>query len=327
MGSEMVIGVDLGGTHMRTALVDRTGNILRRQKTATSIALGVEHTTQKLIAECTAQIDAAKDFAGTVTGIGLGVAGKVDHERGWVVFSPNLPAMRNHPLGPELERSLGIPVLLENDANVFGIGESWVGAGREIPNWVGLTLGTGVGGCLILQGRLWNGDHLGFAAEIGHLIIHPGGPRCACGLKGCLEAHASGRALLEFVADAVSKGVLTSGPLYELWNEGKLNARGVFRCAQAGDPAAQKGFARMGWALGLALANLFTALGICHAIIGGGVSAGWEQFIEPLNKSLAEHSSMLNVPDAVIQRSVLGDDAALLGAARLALGAQPVDIG
>jgi glucokinase len=208
---------------------------------------------------------------------------------------------------------------LENDTCVFGIGENWVGAGREISNWVGLTLGTGVGGCLILEGKLWNGDNLGFVAEIGHLIIDPEGPPCACGLKGCLEAHAAGRALLEFVADAASKGALTSGPLYELWNDGKLNARGVYQCAEAGDSTAQKGFARMGWALGLALANLFTVLGICHAIIGGGVSAAWDQFIEPLNKSLAEHSSMLNVADAVIQRSSLGDDAALLGAARLAL--------
>jgi glucokinase len=322
MDSEMVIGVDLGGTHMRTALVDLAGGILRRQKTSTGIARGVEQTTHRLIAECRAQVEAARQVGGKVVGIGLGVAGKVDHKRGWVLFSPNLPAMRNYPLGPELGTSLGLPVLVENDTNVYGIGESWVGAGREIPNWVGLTLGTGVGGCLILEGKLWNGDHLGFVGELGHLIIHPEGPRCTCGLKGCLEAHASGSALLRFVTQAVANGDLVSGPLYELWNEGKLNARGVYQCAEAGDPTAQKGFARMGWALGLALANLFTALGICHAIIGGGVSASWDQFIEPLNSSLAEHSSMLNVADAVIQRSTLGDDAALLGAARLALGSR-----
>jgi len=319
MDNEMVIGVDLGGTHMRTALVDGTGSILRRQKTATSISLGVRQTTQRLIAECRAEMDAAEEFGGTVIGIGLGVAGKVDHKRGWVVFSPNLPAMRDYPLGPELENSLGLPVLLENDTNVFGIGENWVGAGREIHNWVGLTLGTGVGGCLILDGKLWNGDNLGFVGEIGHMIVHPEGPRCTCGLNGCLEAHASGRALLEFVNDAASRGWLTSGPLYELWNDGKLNAQGIYRCSLAGDPTAQKAFARMGWALGLALANLFTVLGIRSVILGGGVSAGWDQFIEPLGRSLAEHSSMLVVEDAVIQRSALGDDAALLGAARLAL--------
>ncbi len=321
MGNEMVIGVDLGGTHLRTALVDHTGSIVRRQKTATSIALGVEHTTRRLIAECRAQVEAAQERGAAIAGIGLGVAGKVDHQRGWVVFSPNLPAMRDYPLGPELEVALGLPVLLENDACVYGIGESWVGAGRELPNWVGLTLGTGVGGCLILEGRLWNGDHLGFVGELGHMIIHPEGPRCACGLNGCLEAHASGRALVEFVADAAATGELSAGPLFDLWHEGKLDAQGVHQWAEAGDPVARKGFARMGWALGLALANLFAALGICHAIIGGGVSAGWNQFIEPLHKSLAEHSSMLNVADAVIQRSALGDDAALLGAARLALGA------
>jgi glucokinase len=319
MSNEMFIGVDLGGTHMRTALVDQAGSILRRQKTATGISFGVRQTTQRLIAECRAEMDAAGEFGGTVVGIGLGVAGKVDHQRGWVVFSPNLPTMRDYPLGTELEKSLGLPVLLENDANVFGIGESWVGAGREIQNWVGVTLGTGVGGCIIVDGKLWNGDRLGFVGEIGHMIVHPEGPPCACGLNGCLEAHASGRALLEFVNETASRGQLNNGPVYELWNDGKLNAQGIYRCSVAGDPIARKAFARMGWALGLALANVFAVLGIRNAIIGGGVSAGWDQFIEPLGRSLAEHSSMLVVEDAVVQRSALGDDAALLGAARLAL--------
>jgi glucokinase len=123
---------------------------------------------------------------------------------------------------------------------------------------------------------------------------------------------------LEFVADAASKGTLSNGPLRKLWNDGRLDARGIYESAKAGDPTAQKAFARMGWALGLALADLFTVLGIRHAILGGGVSASWDQFIDPLRRSLAEYSSMLVVSDAVVQRSALGDDAALLGAARLA---------
>lgn len=320
MGNEMVIGVDLGGTHLRTALVDLAGKVRCRRRTTADIGFGAEHTSRKLIAECRAEVEAARERGSRVVGIGLGVAGKVDHQRGWVVFSPNLPAMRDYPLGPELEAALGSPVLVENDANVYGIGESWLGSGRDLTNWVGLTLGTGIGGCLILDGRLWTGDHLGFVGELGHMVIQPEGPQCACGLRGCLEAHASGRALVAFVAEAVANGELVSGPLYERWREGRLDARGVWEGAEAGDPLAQRAFTRMGWALGLALANLFTALGICHAIIGGGVSAAWNQFIEPLHHSLADHSSMLNVADAVIRRSALGDDAALLGAARLAFG-------
>ncbi len=320
MNNEMVIGVDLGGTHLRTALVDRGGRIIRRQRTTTSIALGAATTARRLIAECREQVAAAGTLGCCVVGIGLGVAGKVDHHRGWVVFSPNLPAMKNYPLGPELESALGLPVLLENDACAFGIGESWAGAGRGIANWVGLTLGTGIGGCLILDGRLWHGDNLGFVGELGHMVIQPEGPQCACGLRGCLEAHASGSALVAFVADAVAAGELGSGLLFDRWREGKLDARGIWECAEAGDPVAQKGFVRMGRALGLALANLFAALGICRAIIGGGVSAAWNRFIDPLHQSLADHSSMLDAADAVIQRSALGDDAALLGAARLAFG-------
>jgi glucokinase len=318
-GTRMVIGVDLGGTHLRTALVDRSGNLLRRRRTTTDIAFGARQTAQKLADECLAQMKTAGELGGTVVGIGLCVAGKVDPKRGWVIFSPHLPAMRDYPLGPDLEDRLGVPVLVENDANAFGIGESWAGAGRGISNWIGLTLGTGVGGCLIFDGKLWNGDGLGFAGEIGHLVVHPNGPPCACGLRGCLEAHASATALIEFVRNAAITGDLTCGPLYELWKDGTLEAGGIARCSREGDPLAQKAFARMGWALGLALANIFTVLGIRTAIIGGGVSAGWDQFIEPLHRSLAEHSSMLAAADARIQPGALGDDAALLGAGRLAV--------
>jgi glucokinase len=315
---DLYIGVDIGGTHMRTALIDGYGNIHKHQKVQTDIAKGAVQTSARLVNQCSRLVNEALENQRKVESIGLGVAGKVDHLGGRVIFSPNLPHLNGYPLAVELEQHLQVPVFIENDANLFGIGEHWLGAGRHIDNWIGVTLGTGVGGCLILNGGLWNGDDLGYMGEIGHTIVDPHGPWCVCGLKGCLEAHSSGRALMEGVEGAVSEKELNSGRLYDLCTTGELTPEQVYQSARRGNATANRMFERMGWALGLAIANLFTFLGIRHAIIGGGVSASWELFIAPLHKSLAKHSCMLDESSMVIVKGLLGDNAALLGAARLA---------
>jgi glucokinase len=320
----MFIGTDIGGTHMRSALVDADGKIHRQRRALTDISLGPDQATERLIMECRALMEDAVHLHGRVAAVGLGVAGKIDSLEGKVIFSPNLPAMNDYPLASKLQDSLELPVVMENDANVFGIGENRLGAGRGIDNWIGLTLGTGVGGCLILGGRIWQGDHLGFVGEIGHMNVHPEGPRCACGLKGCLEAHASGSALRAGVETAVSRGTLIEGKLFDLWKAGELTPETIYACALNGEEVARSLFHRMGWALGLALASLFTVLGIRHAIIGGGVSSGWAQFITPLRESIAEHSSMLDPRQADVRKSALGDEAALLGSAFLAQSQGPV---
>lgn len=314
-----VIGTDIGGTHMRTALVNEQGRVLRQRKIKTNIQLGAREVSARLTAECQSLVEQAHRFGDPVQAIGLGIAGKIDSRRGTVLFSPNLPAMNRYPLATALHETLQLPIILENDANVFGLGEQWMGSGQGIRNWVGLTLGTGVGGCLILDGRLWTGDQLGFVGEIGHMIIDPAGPPCVCGLRGCLEAHASARALAEGVLEAASQGRLAEGPLWKHWQNGEPDAQAVYRCAEHGEPVAVALLNRLGWALGLALANLFGVLGIRHAIIGGGVSAAWDQFQSALWESLRRHSCMLDPDQMVIRPSMLGDDAALVGAAKLAL--------
>jgi glucokinase len=228
--------------------------------------------------------------------------------------------MKDYPLVSELSKEISVPIYIENDANAFGVGESWLGAGQGIANWLGITLGTGVGGCLVLGGRLWHGDDLGFSGEVGHMVIREDGLPCACGLRGCLEAHASGSALVAGVNSAIAAGTLRKGLLFDAWCAENFTPETVYQCAIQGDPQAMGLFDRMGRALGLAIANLFSALGIRTAIVGGGVSAGWDQFIGPLRESLAKHSCMLAPEEMRIHRGVLGDDAAILGAARLALG-------
>jgi glucokinase len=314
----MVLGLDIGGTHMRLVLADRRGKLHHRHKGRTGSREGVDRTVQRLVAMCRRGVAAAAAEGSRVVAVGAGVAGKIDRRRGEVLFSPNLPEMNGYPLGAELERQLGLAVFLENDANAFGLGEHWQGSARGIANWVGITLGTGVGGCLMLNHDLWRGDDLGFAGEVGHMIIDPAGPVCACGAHGCLEAHASGSALLQGVERAVASGRLTSGPLWDLRQRGALTPRSVHACALGGNALARELFERMGWALGLALANLFSILGIRHGLLGGGVSGAWDLFIAPLMASLVIRCRMLPAGDASIRRSALGDDAALLGSARLA---------
>ncbi len=316
--SSFFIGVDIGGTHLRTALVDELGQIHHRSRTTTGSDAGPDAVLQRLTDACRKLMRLAESNGNCVRAIGLGVAGKIDRDVGSVVFSPNLPTLNGYPLARNLQQRLGVPVAMENDCNAFGLGEAWKGSGQGIGNWAGLTLGTGVGGVLMLGGQLWTGDSLGFEAEIGHMIIDPHGPPCACGLRGCLEAHASASALCNGVNDAVRSGPLKRGPLFDLARSGELTSEAVYHGARSGDSLALALFERMGWALGLALANLFTVLGIRHAVIGGGVSQAWDLFIDPLLKTLIQSSSMLDAETAVILRAKLGDDAALLGAAHVA---------
>ncbi len=312
------IGVDIGGTHLRAALVDELGQIHHRSRTTTGSEAGPDTVLQRSTDACRKLMRLAESNGKCVRAIGLGVAGKIDRDGGSVVFSPNLPTLNGYPLARNLQQTIGVPVYMENDCNAFGLGEAWKGSGQGIENWAGLTLGTGVGGVLMLGGELWTGDNLGFEAEIGHMIVDPHGPPCACGLRGCLEAHASASALCNGVKNAVQSGLLKRGPLFDLARSEELTSEDVYRCARAGDPLALALFERMGWALGLALANLLTVLGIRHAVIGGGVSMAWDLFIDPLLKTLNQSSSMLDAETAVILHAKLGDDAAVLGAAHVA---------
>jgi glucokinase len=314
----LVVGIDLGGTHMGLALVAENGSIRYQRKEKTLAAQGAESISRRLTDACRDLMTSAGQWDHRVQAVGLGAAGRIDLHRGAVVFSPNIPELNGYPLREQLQQQLQVPVILENDADAFGLGENWAGAGRELHNWVGLTLGTGVGGCRILQDRLWEGDGLGCSAEIVHMVVDPQGPLCNCGVHGCLEAHASQSALLHGVEQAIAARVITAGPLLDHWNAGTLDADVLHACARTGEPLAHQLFQRMGWALGLALGNLFKILGIRHAIIGGGVSAAWDSFAGPLHASIKEHCRMISPEEISIQRSPLGDDAAMVGVSRLA---------
>ncbi len=308
--TEAVLSGDIGGTHIRLAVVDTAGNIIRLIKVKIERSTGRSNLTKQLISSAQELIQWASTKNIKILGVGIGIAGKIDPSEGKVIFSPNLPEANGKNISKIVSEYTKCPVFIDNDANVFGRGEAWRGEGSKVRSWLGITLGTGVGGCIILNNKLWQGDkNIGFVGEIGHMTIYPDGFRCACGKRGCLEAYASEGGLLRRIAH---------DNLYS--SSGRIkSAKLLYLKALEGDPVAVKLFEDFGRALGIAIANGFTLLGVRHAIIGGGVSQAWEVFKQSMFDAAYSNCSMLSSDQIFIVKSKLGDEAAILGAAKLVL--------
>jgi glucokinase len=234
-----------------------------------------------------------------------------------VAFSPNVPALNDCPLLPSLQPLLPWPLVLENDANLFALGEHWRGAGRGHDQMIGITLGTGVGGGLIINGSLWQGAG-GTSAEVGHLTIEPEGEKCNCGNRGCLETMASAAWSVNWVKKELNKGA--SSWLRELWEADPEAIVGetLVTAAKMRDPLAIRAFERVGRALAIAIADVVLLLGLSRVVLGGRFTRAWDHFYPALQEELYRRL-FLFPPEAVsVVPSELDDDAGLLGAARLA---------
>src|SRR5882724_2770423 len=239
---EYSIGIDLGGTNLRAAAIDRSGKMIGKIAGSTQLSAG----RGAVIADMVAAINKLREQSGIegLAGVGVGTPGFIIMEKGVITGSPNMPGFDNFPIRDEIERQLGAPVELENDANAAALGEKWMGAGRDYDDLVLLTLGTGIGGGVIIGGRILRGA-VGMAGEFGHMTVVPSGNPCGCGNQGCLEKHASATA------------VTAMARLMQLGEE--MTSKEVFDLARGGDVAAEK--ARTIWrvvgeALGIALATL-----------------------------------------------------------------------
>jgi glucokinase len=315
-----VIGLDLGGTNVRWALVTLRGEILARWERATATMPDQERLITTLAAELAACKAEARSRGVDIRGAGLGVPGQVLPKEGVVVFSPNVSALKACPLIPALQPQLDWPLFLENDANLYALGEHWLGAGVQHSQMLGITLGTGVGGGLILEDRLWSGA-AGTAAEVGHMTIDPEGKRCHCGNRGCLETLASAAWTVVWVKEQLAQGAASW--LKELWEKDPEALTGETLVVAAGqrDPLALKGFERVGHALGVAIANVVHLLGLSRVVIGGRFARAWELFEAPLHEELSRRLTLFPLAALSVVPAKLGDDAGLLGAARLAWAA------
>jgi glucokinase len=312
--NDLVCAADLGGTHLRVALVDRRGNIHFRLKQSTPQDESPDAIVRLLVAavrECETQAKAGSSD-NQVSAVSVVVPGTVNVDKGVVVKAPNVASLDGFKLTEELTAQLKRPSLLENDANAAAVGEMWMGAGRGRNTIVGVTLGTGVGGGIILNGKLWRGVD-GAAAEIGHMCVDPfGGVACGCGSRGCLEVYASATAIVRMTREASPRHPDSILAMDHLTSET------IFRAGREGDELALEVFRRMGVYLGIGIANLINILNPEMIVIAGGVANGWDLFEKNMRQQVAERAFPLLAARVRIVRAECGDDAGLLGAARLA---------
>ncbi len=310
---EFAFAADLGGTHLRVATVDRNGKVYCRQMQPTPQAEKPDDIVRALIAAVHACERKTAEQGGVISGVSVVVPGTVNVAEGAVVKAPNVPCLDGFRLAAALESELEWPVILENDANAAAIGELWRGAGQGYRTLICVTLGTGVGGGIILDGKLWRGVD-GSAGEIGHIGVDPfAGVACTCGSRGCLEVYASATAIVRMTREARPRY-----PNSILHNTEDLTSEKVYQAGREGDELAIEVFRRMGVYLGIGLASLINVLNPEIVVIGGGLSNGWDLFEKHMHQQVIERAFPIPARRVKIVRAQCGDDAGLLGAARLA---------
>ncbi|NIO03647.1 MAG: ROK family protein [Proteobacteria bacterium] len=314
---DFVIGIDLGGTNFRLAVVNPQGIIADRMHCPVESGRGKEVILEDLISSIQTLVKSQIPNQGHLLAAGLGVPGLIRSEEGIVTESPNLQGWINFDIRTPTEAALGVPLAIENDANCFAIGEFWRGAAQDANHACALTLGTGVGGGIILNGQIWRGTD-GMAGEVGHMVIETDGLPCKCGSRGCLEQYASATAIRQFAVEALMSNGET---LLKRWQDNleELTAEDVFEAAREGDKVAQDLFRKMGYFLGIGLTNLVNLLNVEMIVLGGKVSSAWEFFIPETEKTVRERAFKVPAQRVQIVKSILGDNGGITGAAYLAL--------
>lgn len=312
--NDFVASVDLGGTNLRVAAVDYEGWILDERRIPTQVERGRDDVIERM---CDLILDLSSDLRKKkrhLTGVGVGVPGLVYYHRE-LHESPNFPGKGNFPVKAKMEKILPVEVIVDNDANVAALGEVWKGAAQGVRNASLLTLGTGVGCGIVLEGKIWSGTR-GTAAETGHMIVDPNGELCNCGSYGCAETYASATWVVRRARAAADRG--DSALLKKLFRENdKATSADISELAREGDPAARRIFQLVGWALGIVIANLTNVLDLEKYIIAGGVAKAWGVFAPFMMKEVFARSYVYRAEKMPIVRSRLIDKAGLLGAARL----------
>lgn len=314
--SDMVIGIDIGGTNLRGALVDSEGNIHKRIEILSEADKGIDKLIDNL-ANFIADISKGEN----VTNIGVGIPGIIDSKDGIITEAPNITNVDNYPLRSVLEEKLGtdLNIVIENDANSAAVGEWWIGASKDVNSMIMLTMGTGVGGGIVLDDKLWTGAD-GMAGEIGHITIYPDGALCNCGNYGCLESYASATAIRRMVKEGLEDMGLNTVLRQTTKNvEIEDIPKVVAEAANTRDEFSLNIWKQVGTALGIGIASLVNLLNIEMVVIGGGVSNAWDLFIDITSEEAHKRAFRAPMERVKIKRGLLVDDAGILGAVYLAL--------
>jgi glucokinase len=301
------IGVDLGGTNLRIAAISSDGQLLQKVALATKTALGPNHVITEMC-DAIRQLSEKYQREGKFLGAGIGIPGIVDLHTGMLRKSANLPGFEEYPVRAEIEHRLKAPVVLENDANVAALGEQWLGAARGVPNMAVVTLGTGIGGGIVLGGKIWHGMN-GMAGEYGHVTVEPEGVPCGCGNRGCAERYASASAILRMAKEAIATGhapelakAASSDP--------EFGAQSIYNLAMRGDEPSRRIFHTFGRYLGIMLAGIVNVLNLDMYVIGGGVVSAWDAYAPTMFEELRARSLVYaaTAPDDLLANDPLGND-------------------
>ena len=311
------IGVDLGGTNIVCAIVNYQGKIVNRLKVPTLAERGKEATIKRIIETIHENIVQSSVVPDDIIGIGIGAPGPLDVKRGMINFAPNLPGWREVPLRKILEDEFNMKVVLENDANAAAWGERCFGAGQGVNNLVCFTLGTGIGGGIIIDGKIYHGNNYG-AAELGHMTVNKDGPRCNCGNYGCLEAYSSATGIKNRIKNRIREGIKSD---FLNFDEDKLfeslRLKSIFEAARKGDRLTSIVVEEAISYLGIAIANITNILNPEMVVLVGGITNEGEKLLIPLKGEVKKRAFYSNYKSLKIVIGELGGNAGVLGAAAL----------
>jgi glucokinase len=309
MNRETIAGIDVGGTKIAVAIATTDGQVLSISSFPTEVKKGPHRIIERAVAEVSRM---AEENGASPLAIGVGCGGPLDRKRGLILSPPNLPGWDEFPIVEMIEKSLGAPALLDNDANAAALGEHRHGAGRGLQELVYMTISTGIGGGIITRGEIIHG--VGDAAgEVGHITILPDGPECRCGQRGCLETLCSGTGIARRARERLATGVesamttIAGGP-------DKVTAKIVAEAARNGDAAAAEIWDETIHYLAIGIGSIISILAPEAVILGGGVSTAGDQLLEPLRRQVETRVKMLPVEKIKILQAELGGDSAIHGA-------------
>lgn len=311
---EIVLACDLGGTNLRMAAVDKKGGIRNRVKMDTPKAERADEIVRAMVEAAAACRDQVEDVS-KVRAIAAAVPATINIKEGLILKAPNVPALDGFRFCAAISSELNMPCVLENDANAAAVGEQSFGAAKGFKSAIAVTLGTGVGGGIIIDNKVLRGVD-GTAGEIGHICVEPFGAPCGCGSRGCVEQYSSATAIVRLAQELENQY-----PKSVLRNHLRLTSAEVYQAGKDGDELALEVFRQMGFYLGIALAGLINVLNPEIIVVGGGASAGWDLFIPHTREQIRQRSYREPAERAKLVRAELGDDAGILGAAQLAFEA------
>ena len=318
MAKKLYVGVDIGGTNVKSGIVDENGSILARDERKTLAHESLEAPVKQIVDSISEVVRRGGAAISDIGSIGIGSPGPLSAREGKILRAGNLPHWVNFPLAAVIKERLGVKTYLQNDATLFAYGEWWMGAGRGLDDFFALTLGTGIGGGAVSGGKLLTGFNDN-ACEIGHTTIDYNGPQCWCGQKGCLELYSSATGLVRMTREElINEHIESSLAEYRTRPEG-LTSKIIFSAAENGDEFALSMFDKAGYLLGIGIVNALNLLNFEKAAVGGGLARAGDLILKPARRALADRGFQSYNHMVSIVPAERPDESAILGAVRLVL--------